>query len=74
MRFGGLSIRRENKLNKESVLLDQTETVAVLTDDIAMGAQLPGRICFPHEMTAVAEILALLDVIIESERKNDAQR
>jgi hypothetical protein len=73
MRLRGFSIRREHELNKQSVLLDQAETVAVLTDDIAMCAQLPGCISLPHEMTAIAKILAFLDVIVESEGKNDAQ-
>ena len=73
MRLGGLSSRREYELDKKHVLLDQTETVAVLADDIAVRAQFPGCVRFTHEMTTVAEFLALLNIMIESERKNDAK-
>ena len=74
MRLGSLSVRREDELDQQPVFLDQTQAVAVLTDDISMRAQFPGCICLPHEVATVAEVLALLDIVVESERKNDAQR
>jgi hypothetical protein len=73
MRLRGLAIRSEDELNKEPVLLDQAETVAILTYDIVVGAQFPGRIGFTHEVTTVAKILAFLDVIVEPESKDDAE-
>jgi hypothetical protein len=74
MRLRCLSIRCEYEFNKEPVFLDQAETVAILTDYIAVRAQFPGRIGFPHEVTTVAKVLAFLDVVVKSEGKNDAER
>ena len=73
MRFRSLSIRSEYELKKEPVLLDKAETVAILTDYIAVSAQLPGGLGLSHKMTAVAKILSFLDVIVKSESKDDAE-
>ena len=74
MRLGSFSISREYELDQKPVLLNQTESVAVLADDISVLAQFPGRISFSHEVTTVAEILALLNIMIESKRKNNTER
>jgi hypothetical protein len=73
MGLGSLPVSGKNKFDKQSVLFDHAELVALLARDVTVPAQLPRRIRFPHEMTAVAELGILLDIIVIPDSEYDTQ-
>jgi hypothetical protein len=73
MGLGSLPVSSKNKHDKQSVLFDHAELVALLAYDVPVPAQLPRRICFLHEMTTVAELGILLDIIVIPDSKYDPQ-
>ncbi len=64
---------REYKLDKQFVLLKQSELMAFLAHDDVVRAQLPRGICFPHEVATAAEVGVLLDVVIVPDGDHNAE-
>jgi hypothetical protein len=73
MRFGGLAIGREYEFYEQPVLLEHAELMAVLTRHIPVARKLPGLVRIFHQMTAIAKLRVLLDVVIISHGKDDPQ-
>jgi hypothetical protein len=64
MGLGHFFARREHKLDKKPVLVEQAKLVAFLAHDDIMAAQLPCGIGFPHGVATAAEFRAFLNVVI----------
>jgi hypothetical protein len=73
MGLGSLPFSGKNKRDKQSVLFDHAELVALLAHDVTMPAQLPRPIRFLHEMTTVAKLGILLDIIVIPNSEYDTQ-
>jgi hypothetical protein len=73
MGLGIFFARREHKLDEKPVLVKQAKLVAFLAHDVIMAAQLPRGIGFPHGMATAAELRALLDIVIVTNRDHNTE-
>ena len=73
VRLRRLPVRRKNKLDEQPVLLDEPELMTGLAHDAMVAGELPRRVSFLHEMTAVAELGILLDIVVIADTKNNPQ-
>ncbi len=74
VRLGRFSVGGEHKFHQQPVLLDHAKLVALLAHHIPVARELPRRVRLFHEVTAVAELGVLLDIVIIPDRKDNAER
>lgn len=73
VRLRRFPVSGKDEFDKQPVLLDQTELVAVLAHDVPMAGKLPCGIRLLHQMTAVAELRVFLYVVVVPDGQHDAQ-
>ena len=73
VRLRRLPVRRKNKLDEQPVLFDKPELMTGLAHDAMVPGDLPRHVSFLHEMTAVAELGILLDIVIIAATEHNPQ-
>jgi len=73
VRLRRFPVSGEHELDQQPVLLNDPELVAVLTDDMPVPGQFPGRVRLFHQMAAVAKLRILLDIGVITDSENDSE-